>query len=57
MHHYSFVRESIARKLRNSSSASAFAGQHHLWDKFETTGEMIHFKNHKTIDVPNHFNL
>jgi len=57
MHHYSFVRECITRKLRNSSSSSAFVGQYELWDKFETTGEMIHFKNHKTIDVPNHFNL
>ena len=57
MHHYSFVRKDIQRKLRNSSSSHAFENQYHIWDKFEETGEMVHFKNYKTIDVANHFDL
>jgi hypothetical protein len=57
MHHYSFVRRDINRKLRNSSSSQAFENQYHIWESFESTGEMIHFKNYKTIDVDNYFNL
>jgi len=57
MHHYSFVRKDIQRKLRNSSSSHAFENQYHIWDKFEETGKMVHFKNYKTIDVANHFDL
>lgn len=57
MHHYSFVRKDIQRKFRNSSSSHAFENQYHIWDKFEETGEMVHFKNYKTIDVANHFDL
>jgi hypothetical protein len=57
MHHYSFVRNNIVRKLRNSSSSEAFIGQYNLWNEFETTGKMIHFKDFSTIDVNNYFNL
>ena len=57
MHHYSFVRNNIERKLRNSSSSSAFDGQYDIWKRFDDTGEMIHFKDFKTIDVANHFDL
>lgn len=57
MHHYSFVRKDIHRKLRNSSSASAFANNVITWDEFDTTGKMIHFKDYITIDVPNYFDL
>jgi len=57
MHHYSFVRSDINRKLRNSSSSQAFENQYHIWDRFDETGEMIHFKKFNTIDVDDYFDL
>jgi hypothetical protein len=57
MHHYSFVRKDIERKMRNSSSSSAFSNNSVTWEEFDKTGKMIHFKDFITIDVENYFNL
>lgn len=60
MHHYSWVRKDIARKLRNSSAKGNLGDINELIQQhqdFPTTGKMAFFKNRNYIQVGNTFNI
>lgn len=56
MHHFSFVRSDIARKLRNSSSDIYAKNWKSLGQEYES-GKIIHFKNHILLECENLFNI
>ena len=61
MHHFSWVRSDIARKLRNSSASGRWRAlipqMVEQYDKFEQTGQMAHFEQYHWVKGANRFNL
>lgn len=60
MHHYSYVRKDIGRKLRNSSAAIRFNNIPQLAAHFENWQPgmpMINYRGHGIIEVPNLFSV
>lgn len=60
MHHYSYVRKDIGRKLRNSSAAFRFNSIPQLASRFgswQPGMPMINYRNHGIIEVPNLFSI
>lgn len=61
MHHFSWVRNDIGLKLRNSSARRNFRKSIEQmvqeFNDFDTTGQMVHFDQHHWVKVANRFNL
>lgn len=60
MHHYSWVRNDIAMKLRNSTSRGAFGNildTVEAFNQFDGSGPVPFYNNFRIIEVPNHFDL
>lgn len=60
MHHFSYVRKDIMRKVRNSSARDNIARVKHFkesWDNYEKTGEMPLFLGHLILKVNNLFGI
>lgn len=60
MHHYSWVRTDIERKIRNSSARNAFKNKEQIikdFNDFESTGKLALYNGHSWIEVDNKFGL
>jgi hypothetical protein len=61
MHHFSWVRADIARKLRNSSASGRWRAKIpemvEQFNSFEETGQMAHFEQYHWVKVANVFDL
>jgi len=61
MHHFSWVRADIGRKLRNSSASvnwkSRIDDMVEAFNKFDETGKMVQFEQYNWVKVANRFNL
>lgn len=61
MHHFSWVRSDIGRKLRNSSASGRWRAlipqMVAEFDSFEKTGKMAHFEQYNWVRVANRFGL
>lgn len=61
MHHFSWVRADIGRKLRNSSASANW--RHRIpamiaeFEHFEQTGKMAYFEQYNWVKVANRFNI
>jgi len=61
MHHFSWVRTDIGRKLRNSSASVNWRHQIpsmvEQFDEFEQTGKMAYFEQYNWVKVANRFGI
>ncbi len=60
MHHYSYVRRNIARKLRNSSAARNFGNIHQkvaLFNQWQLGQPLVNFPKHSIQEVHDLFNI
>lgn len=60
MHHYSWVRKDIERKIRNSSARMAFKNKDQIikeFNDFEKTGELAFYQGHSWIEVQDKFGI
>lgn len=61
MHHFSWVRADIGRKLRNSSASARWRhmipSMVETFNTFEQTGKMAHFEQYNWVKVANRFGL
>jgi hypothetical protein len=60
MHHYSYVRKDIARKLRNSSARGNFKNIGEMvsgFESWEPGDELVWYKGHSVVEVNNQFGI
>jgi hypothetical protein len=60
MHHFSYVRKDIGRKLRNSSAARNFgniAQKVEQFNAWQPGQPLVHFSNYGIVEVPNLFGI
>jgi hypothetical protein len=58
MHHYSWVRKDIGRKVRNSTARKTIQGKHYLdYQRDLRPGDYLPCYDRKLIQVPDYFNI